>query len=585
MSRPAAGWNIRRKLVLAFCSLALLPTLTLTLVAHAVASRALETNARRYSHDIMFQAGATMDSRLQKVEEISFDVLIDRDIQKALDAANQGGVGALEGARLANSAQAVLEAQVLFHDEINAIWVEALSGQRVELDKARLGIGPATVPRDQLAAAAGGPVWTGGAPARGTVNLGRMINSTTTQQPLGHLVVEVPLWYLTDVIATTQSVLGGDIMVVDADGFVVSSSNETLVRRRAPIQPPDGDDPAYAFRTVRHDGVDQYVATSEPLRNGWRIVAVVPSDVYRAEINALSGALIVGSLVILALAAVTAVVIADGLSRPIQHLSADMRAFGEGDLDKRSDVRRSDEIGRLGGSFNAMADNINALVARVYTEQNARREFEVRSLRMQLNPHFLYNTLDTINWMARSEGADDAGVMANSLGSLLRATIDAEDNVPLEEEIEKLRHYLQIQGYRYGERLTVVFDIDPATTRLLVPTLILQPLVENAIIHGIAPSLGPGTVTVRAALRDGRLLLEVADDGVGMAADLPDPVTAHERRDSVGLANVVKRIEATFQGDGHVAVASELGEGTTVTITLPATTHEPPTTHTEERHG
>ena len=108
----------------------------------------------------------------------------------------------------------------------------------------------------------------------------------------------------------------------------------------------------------------------------------------------------------------------------------DMRAFGEGDLDKRSDVRRSDEIGRLGGSFNAMADNINALVERVYTEQNARREFEVRSLRMQLNPHFLYNTLDTINWMARSEGAADAGVMANSLGALLRATIDAEDRPP-----------------------------------------------------------------------------------------------------------------------------------------------------------
>ena len=583
MRRPTARWNIRRKLVLAFCSLALLPTVCLTLVAYAVGSRAWETNARRYSHDIMFQAGATMDSRLQKVEEISFNVLIDRDIQKALDAANQGGVGAFESARLANSAQAVLESQVLFHDEINAIWVRALSGQRIELDKARLGIGPATVPKDQLVAAAGGPVWTAGAPARGTVNLGRMINSTTTQQPLGTLVVEVPLWYLTDVISGTQSVLGGDIMVVDADGFVVSASDDDLLRRRAPIQPADGDDPAYAFRTVRHDSVDQYVATSEPLRNGWRIVAVVPSDVYRAEINQLSGALIIGSLVILALAAVTAVVIADGLSRPIQQLSADMRAFGEGDLDKRSEVSRSDEIGRLGGSFNAMADNINGLVERVYTEQNARREFEVRSLRMQLNPHFLYNTLDTINWMARSEGADDAGVMASSLGSLLRATIDAKDNVPLEEEIEKLRHYLQIQGYRYGDRLTVAFEIDPATTHFLVPTLILQPLVENAIIHGLAPSLGPGTVTVRAFLRDGLLVIEVADDGVGMAG-APGLAESAGEPDSVGLANVVKRIEATFQGDGHVAVASELGEGTTVTITLPATTHEPPTTHTEERH-
>ncbi len=578
MRRPTTHWNIRPKLVLAFCSLALLPTLTLTFVAHAVASQALEANARRFSHDIMFQAGATMDSRLQKVEEISFNVVIDRDIQKALDAANHGEVDALEGTRLVNNAQSVLEAQVLFHDEINAIWVEASSGQRVALDKARLGLGPATVPQDQLTAAAGRPVWTRGDSARQTVNLGRLINSTTTQQPLGHLVVEVPLWYLTDVISTTQSVLGGDIMVVDTDGFVVTSSNEQLVRRPAPILPTDDNDPAYAFRTVRHDGVDQYVATSEPLRSGWRIVAVVPSDVYRADINALTGALIVGSIAILAIAAVTAVLIANNLSRPIQQLSADMRSFGEGDLEKRSAVRRSDEIGRLGGSFNAMADNINALVESVYTEQNARREFELRSLRMQLNPHFLYNTLDTINWMARNQGADDAGIMANSLGSLLRATIDAEDNVPLEEEIEKLNHYLQIQSYRYGDRLTVEFDIDPATTHLLVPTLILQPLVENAIIHGIAPSLGAGTVTVRAALSEGRLILQVADNGVGMIADLADILNARDRDDTVGLANVVKRIKATFQNDGHVAVTSDLGEGTTVTITIPAITRQQPTT-------
>ncbi|MFT3886624.1 MAG: sensor histidine kinase [Arachnia sp.] len=582
MPEPARGWNIRRKLVVAFCALALLPTLCLALVSYVVASRALEANARRYSHDIMFQAGATMDSRLQKVEEISFNVLIDRDIQRTLDAANTGGLGALEGSRLATAARGVLEAQVLFHDEINAIWVEADGGQRIELDKARLGLGPATVPRDLLVAAAGGPVWTGASAERGTVALGRIVNSMTTQRPLGSLVVEVPQWYLSDVISSTQSVLGGDIMVVDGAGVVVASSDAEMLRRPAPTQLPAGDDPAYAFRIVRHDGVEQYVATSEPLRNGWRIVAVVPSEVYRAEINALSGTLVVGAVVILALAAVTAVIIADNLARPIRQLSDDMRAFGEGDLAKRSHVRRGDEIGRLGSAFDAMADNITALVDRVYAEENARREFEVRSLRMQLNPHFLYNTLETINWMARKEGADDAGVMANSLGSLLRATIDAADNVPLEEEIGKLAHYLQIQGYRYGDRLTVRFDIDPATTGLLVPTLILQPLVENAIMHGVAPSLGPGTVSVSSKLRGDQLVLAVADDGVGMAAEPPRPAGDRAGRDSVGLSNVVKRIEATFQGSGRVDVTSELGEGTTVTITLPAREHN---THQKERHG
>jgi two-component system sensor histidine kinase YesM len=590
-TRPSfvSDWNIRRKLLAATCLLTLVPTLALTVFSYAIASNSLEHKVREYSHDILFQTTTTMEDRLQKIDEISFSVAIDPDVQANLASADDPAVSDLEKTRVEASVKSVLSSQVLFHDDVNAIFLTSNGGRTFELDKTRRGPGLAmdASARSRLEVANGGPVWFGGTQESGVVTLGRQVNSTTTQKPLGSLLLDVPEDFLFQVISDTQSVFGGTILVVDSSGRIISAAEKATLSQRSPIPTDQVTSDAYTFDTVAIDGQRQYMAVSEPLRNSWRIVAVVPVDVYQAEVTDMRTTLMVGGAAIVVLAFILAVGIAANLARPIQQLSRDMTRFGRGDLGMRSGVHRSDEIGQLSESFNSMADSIGDLVTTVYEEQTLKREIEVRSLRMQINPHFLYNTLETINWMARTEGADDAGVMAKSLGDLLRATIDAQDMVPLSDEIEKLRLYLQIQGYRYGTRLTVDFDLEPATLTVPVPTLILQPLVENAIVHGIEPTLRPGTLAIRTRMTcttrigDERLEIQILDDGMGMTPDQigrygptgPTDCSAActPSRDSVGLHNVIRRIRAIFANDGSLSISSEPGEGTTVTLRFPTT--------------
>jgi len=218
-----------------------------------------------------------------------------------------------------------------------------------------------------------------------------------------------------------------------------------------------------------------------------------------------------------------------------------------------------------------MAENINQLIGTVYQEQLMKREAELKSLRMQINPHFLYNTLETINWMARTGGNVDVGIMAKSLGDLMRATIDGRDTVRLCEEIASLNHYLLIQKYRYGDKFDVVLEIPKNTAKLYVPKLILQPLVENAIYHGVEPAFSHGEIRVDASLELAGLCIVVSDTGVGMGNEMIDQIM-HGNDDgesSIGLRNVIKRIRTLYGEPYGLTITSEIGEGTAIRILLP----------------
>jgi two-component system sensor histidine kinase YesM len=148
-----------------------------------------------------------------------------------------------------------------------------------------------------------------------------------------------------------------------------------------------------------------------------------------------------------------------------------------------------------------------------------KREAELKSLQMQINPHFLYNTLETINWMSRAKGNEDIGVMVKSLGDLMRATISNDDYVLLRDEVVNLSNYLNIQKYRYHDKFQAIFNIAEEAGSLYVPKLILQPLVENAIYHGIEPSFEPGIISVSAEKIREFLFIEVMDTGAGMSEE------------------------------------------------------------------
>jgi len=193
-------------------------------------------------------------------------------------------------------------------------------------------------------------------------------------------------------------------------------------------------------------------------------------------------------------------------------------------------------------------------------------EAELRALKHQLDPHFLFNTMNTIAVLVREKRNDDAVALIARLGSLLRLTLESTrvQTVTLRQELEFLTRYLEIQQARFGERLSFTAEPDPGTLDAVIPNLILQPLVENAILHGIAQRSTPGHIAIHARVREHRLELEVRDDGPGFA---PDP--AGRIREGIGLTNTRERLQRHYGADHQMVLRSERGRGVTVSLVLP----------------
>ena len=314
----------------------------------------------------------------------------------------------------------------------------------------------------------------------------------------------------------------------------------------------------------------------------FRLAAVVDLRSLMRDAHYIGFAMIGTTACSLLLAAFVAVALSRTISHPIRELQSLMREAEGGDLEIRMPVRSSDEVGELGNSFNAMLEKIRELMRSVYEEHIELRKAELKNLQALITPHFLYNTLDSIQWLSRRGENGEVVRLVAALTTLLRKGISGGDDfIPVESEIEHVRSYLDIQSVRYGSAFTYTIDVDGAADPLMVPKLVLQPIVENAIYHGIKEKRGPGTIEIRARKTPRILFFEVYDNGVGMdrgtlaALDNTIRNLDGERISSYGLKNVQERVRIFFGRDHGLRITSERGEGTTVVLTLPIITEVP----------
>ena len=258
-----------------------------------------------------------------------------------------------------------------------------------------------------------------------------------------------------------------------------------------------------------------------------------------------------------------------------------MEQVGQGYFDVLAPVESQDEIGILSKTFNQMVADMRMLIDNVYRQEMMKQEVEMRSLQMQINPHFLYNTLDTINWIARLRGVDEIGEMTTALGGLMRYSLSGKDFVTIREEFDNLRNYINIQNVRYGDRMEIRFDIQEDTLDYYIPKLLVQPILENAIVHGIEDKIDPGLVQIRSYAENDDLYIEVEDDGVGMTQeaiealirnDADQPKKGHT---SIGVYNVNRRIQSVFGPDCGLQVQSQLGAGTKIRLCMKKLEHIP----------
>jgi two-component system sensor histidine kinase YesM len=320
----------------------------------------------------------------------------------------------------------------------------------------------------------------------------------------------------------------------------------------------------------------KYVINYQRLhKNSWKVAEIIPYTSLLGEIQELRMKIDLVLYLFISLFVIIAALIAISITRPIKELSTSMRRVEDGDLSVRVMPAGEDEVGQLVASFNKMVRKIKDLIDQLYREQRRERELELDALQAQIKPHFLFNTLNSIRWMAVINQADGVADMIGSLSNLLQLSIDPSKFISFEAELESLKSYIHIQQVRYNSRLETIFDIDPAVLRLRTIKLILQPVVENAIIHGLAKS-NDGRISVSARRDEHSVIVIIADNGKGISAEkliqllreLKESVD--QRRSGIGLNNVYQRLRLNFGDRADLSISSEPGVGTTVMLRLPA---------------
>ena len=277
--------------------------------------------------------------------------------------------------------------------------------------------------------------------------------------------------------------------------------------------------------------------------------------------------------------------ISESIASPIRELNRVTNQVAKGDLSVRASVAKGTEVRELGTSLNSMIEKIEDLLGEVLTEQTNLRKAELELLQSQINPHFLYNTLDTIVWLAETGDQKQVVSMAESLSDFFRISLNqGKDIISLEEEIRHVTSYLEIQQIRYRDILAYEIEMDESLANYRIPKISLQPLVENALYHGIKNKRGLGTIRISMEAYEDYYLIRIHDNGIGMTPETlekvrlavtkeQEPVAetkkSESERTSYGLYNVNERIRLKYGAEYGLSFESEYKEGTTVTVKLP----------------
>ncbi|WP_454191197.1 sensor histidine kinase [Paenibacillus sp. Marseille-Q7038] len=275
-------------------------------------------------------------------------------------------------------------------------------------------------------------------------------------------------------------------------------------------------------------------------------------------------------------AAIISIFLSHVITHPIKKLLHNIVLVEKGQFEQVELIRSRDEIGHLSNRFNKMSYELKRMVERMQQEEIEKAAAEMRALHNQINPHFLYNTLGSVKWIASMQQADKIVEMTDALISMLRyATRSDGTLVTIREEIENIANYVTIQNVRYYGCIQMRYEIEDRLMDYRMPKMILQPIVENAIFHGLAELEEDGVITIRIQPMGSDVTIEVCDNGVGM--DHHTILNFREEKPEVGtgttgigLYNVQRRIQLHFGKPYGIQVDSQIGDGTMFTILLPA---------------
>ena len=575
--------SIQSTMLVSFSALMVLAMLIFMVIAMRYTSDTIYENSINYMTKIIQQVNYDIDTYIEYMENISSVIAKSSDVPRYLFDKNQTEAEReAEKERILTQFQTIMESR----DDIYNVAAVAKNGRYIinrgddqltgYVDIESLDWYQAAMESKSGIAVSSSHVQNAiQSSYKWVITLSRALVNNQTGEREGLFFVDLNYSAISDLCNNNSIEEKGYIFVLDAEGNIVYHPKQQLMYGGLKTENIDAIMECKEDSLLIDEGGDSKLYTmSKSKKTGWTVVgATYTSELLKNNEQAQMWYLFVASILLLAVIGISSIISRE-ITKPIRSLRDSMRKVQNGQFDTHVEVITENEIGSLGRSFNLMTSEIQALMEQNVYEQKQKRKSELKALQAQINPHFLYNTLDSIIWMSEAGENDEVVEMTSALARLLRQSIsNDQEEIELGKEIEYVKNYLTIQKMRYKDKLEYFIYIDPWIAHVPIIKLVLQPLVENAIYHGIKYKETKGNLKIYARPVGSKVEIVVEDDGIGMDEDVMEHIfdehRKEQKRNGVGVPNVQKRLKLQYGPEYGIQYESVKGAGTKGVITIP----------------
>jgi two-component system sensor histidine kinase YesM len=571
-----SDFRIQNKILASFLILILIPLAIIGTLTYQKSRSFIQEKTNDYTTDLLTEVSKNIEFKMKEIKRLYYSLFTNSDIRNTLKRANEGYTNQVDYIDDVNKIMLLLDAAIIDSEDVEDITLYSLNNNVFPSEKGNRSNNIDADGLKRLEANKGNLIWLK-TDAQQLITAGSSMFDVDRWNKIGYFVLYLKEEALSSVFEQTKLNNEGEMYIINQSGRIISHANKSLLNTspdypylKRVLQGPQQDHISEIM-----DGIN-YIITYRAIGNtDWKIVSVIPDAKYSQTSIILKKWMIIIFVSFIGIALVLAYLVSNSISKPIRQLSNVMKDIEKDNFDIHFNYISRNEIGILSRNFNRMLDRINHLITEVYQEELLKQKSQLKYLMFQINPHFLFNTLETMNWLARMKGVPEVGELSKALGDLMREGIKGKEFIPLDKEIDNLNKYVYIQQYRYGDKFEVSIDIDPKALYIQVPRFILQPLVENAIIHGMEMKMDKGHIVITGIIAENNLLIiNIRDNGNGIETEKLEQIrnsltmSMDETRLGIGLLNVHQRIQFYYGSAYGLSIESELGYGTEITITL-----------------
>ncbi|MBO7747461.1 sensor histidine kinase [Paenibacillus sp. MWE-103] len=579
--------TLRNQMLLGFLFIMLIILAFVGGITFNAVSELLKNNAEKHIQQTAVQANGRLESVLDQIDSLTTLVSTNGYVQQLLLKDMHGKPSTFAERQ---ALPPIINLVQMYTDGIKSVELYNKDGERLyPLDGGNLGDKVSEDWIAQTTAKKGGIVWFGIDPSDPSSLLAMRRISLVDQyfSTGGYLLIRADRGKF-----ALKDPLSGDaqaetMLLIARDGQLIASNDDAVSQAEAAGLTASND------QTVAIGSRSFILVKQRSSVTGWTLLILTPVDTITKGISVVRTTIVVSACIGTFLFALFSFFLSTMITRPVFRLIKTMRGTRLGVLKPTASVSSTIEIKELNHSYNQMVGNINGLIQLVYEKELSQSRTELKALQAQIHPHFLFNTLDALYWSLLDKDEDELASYVVAMSDLFRYTItgpNKDEWVALRDELDHIERYLLIMKMRFGDRLAWRIDAPPELADAQLPKLLLQPLVENAILHGLESRIGPGRVDVSVAREGDDVVIAVEDDGAGMDETklrrvidgLARGTVPSSKNSGVGIANVQRRLKLYFGEAGEsgkmprLAIQSQKGAGTRVSVRIPANRRSTP---------